>query len=172
MLDGLAKHSSRPVLFARLGFSVLFLLSLPRRLHDLSLIAIATFVGILGAVLITVTEVSIPYQVHSIELFPPRPPFQDAFLAIANIIFAYAGHVAFFIFFSELRDIKDFRKSLALLQINDIALYTIAAVVIYFFADSNVAALELNSASPVVRKIAYSFALPTVRLPFFDSPPA
>lgn len=46
--------------------------------------------------------------------------FANAFLSVTNIIFAYAGHVAFFSFISELKDPRDFTKSLLVLQAWDI----------------------------------------------------
>lgn len=44
-------------------------------------------------------------------------------LAIANIVFAYARHVASFTFL-ELKDLKGHPKSLALLQFNEMLLYS------------------------------------------------
>lgn len=82
-------------------------------------------------------------------------PGHGAFLAIANIVFAYAGHVAFFTFFSELKDLKDYPKSLALLQFSEMVLYTVSAIVIYVFVGPEVASPALNSAGPLVRKITY-----------------
>lgn len=170
MMNVLTDHGGCTIFFGIAGFILSFLLTLPRRFEGLVQLSIVSFVSIIGAVLTIMIEVSIPYQVHPIELFPPKPSFYHAFLAIDHIIFAYAGHVAFFPLFSELRDIRDFPKSLALLQVTDIALYTIAAIGIYFFAGSNVVSPALKSASHIVRKIAYGLTMPTVcfsfQLPF------
>lgn len=167
MMNVLTHNGACTILFGILGFMLSFLLTLPRRLEELSHISIASFVCLIGALLTAMIGIPISYQVHPIELLPSKPSFNHAFLAIANIIFAYAGHVAFFTLFSELRDIRDFPKSLALLQINNIMLYTIAAIAIYFFAGSDVASPALNSASPLVRKIVYGLAMPTVCFSFW-----
>lgn len=88
--------------------------------------------------------------------------FVPAFLAVCNIIFAYAGHVAFFSFISELRDPTEFPKALCLLQVTDMSLYVVAAIVIYRYAGEGVASPALGSTSHTVMKIAYGIALPTV----------
>lgn len=63
---------------------------------------------------------------------------------------------------SELKDPKDYPKSLFLLQGIDVILYIVTAVVIYYYAGQDVTSPALGSASPVVRKVAYGIALPTV----------
>lgn len=65
---------------------------------------------------------------------------------------------------AELRDPRDFPKALCMLQGIDISLYIIAAVVIYRYAGADVASPALGSAGPVISKVAYGIALPTVSL--------
>lgn len=89
------------------------------------------------------------------------------FAAVCNIVFAFCGHAAFFGLMAELKNPRDFTKSLCLLQGVDISLYLIAAVVIYRYAGDGVTSPALGSASPVVAKVAYGIALPTVNSPFF-----
>lgn len=94
------------------------------------------------------------------------PSFAPAFLAVTNIIFAYAGHVAFFSFISEFRDPSEFPKALFMLQATDITMYLVVAIVVYRYAGVDVASPALGSASKVVVKIAYGIALPTVSYPY------
>lgn len=84
------------------------------------------------------------------------------FSAVCNIVFAFCGHAAFFGLMAELKNPKDFTKSLCLLQGIDMALYITASLVIYRYAGSDVTSPALGSASPVVAKVAYGIALPTV----------
>jgi hypothetical protein len=74
-----------------------------------------------------------------------------------------ASHVAFFAFISELREPRDFPKALALLQICDVTMYIVAALVIYRYAGKDVKSPALGSAGPIVTKVAYGIAIPTVR---------
>jgi hypothetical protein len=87
------------------------------------------------------------------------------FSAVCNIVFAFCGHAAFFGLMAELKNPKDFTKSLCLLQGIDMGLYITAALVIYCYAGSDVTSPALGSASPMVAKVAYGIALPTVSYP-------
>ena len=83
-------------------------------------------------------------------------------LGIANIVISFSGHTAYFSFLSEMRQPREFKKSLALLNSLCISAYVVTAVVIYSFAGSNVASPALSSASDIVRKVAYGVAMPTI----------
>jgi hypothetical protein len=63
---------------------------------------------------------------------------------------------------SELKDPRDFPKALMLLQSVDICLYILAAIVIYIYGGATVSSPALGSASPMVSKVAYGIALPTI----------
>jgi hypothetical protein len=64
---------------------------------------------------------------------------------------------------AELKDPRDFPKALMLLQSVDVCLYIVAAIVIYIYGGAQTQAPALSSASPLVSKVAYGIALPTVR---------
>jgi hypothetical protein len=63
---------------------------------------------------------------------------------------------------AELKDPRDYPKALMLLQSVDICLYILAAIVIYVYGGAGVSSPALGSSSPLVSKIAYGVALPTV----------
>lgn len=70
-----------------------------------------------------------------------------------------------------MKDVRDFPKSLTMLQVTDTSLYIVTAVVIYRYAGSNVTSPALASAGPLMSKVAYGLAIPTVRgLPPFPTP--
>ncbi|KAH0555704.1 hypothetical protein GP486_006354, partial [Trichoglossum hirsutum] len=83
------------------------------------------------------------------------------FLATTNVVFAYAGHIAFFSFISEMKYPKDYPKALVSLQFADTTMYVVAAVVIYRFAGQGVTSPALGSTSPLLRKVAWGMAIPT-----------
>lgn len=72
--------------------------------------------------------------------------------------------MAFLTFISEMKEPRDFPKALIGLQTVEITLYLIAAIVIYVYIGPDVASPALGSTAPVVRKVAYGIALPTVSL--------
>lgn len=80
-----------------------------------------------------------------------------------------AGHAAFFGLMAELKDPRDFPKAICLLQGLDISLYILAAVVIYRYGGPDVSSPALGSAGPILSKIAYGIALPTVSPPTLPS---
>lgn len=86
-----------------------------------------------------------------------------AFSAVTNIVFAYCAHVAFFGLLAEMEEPRDFPKALVMLQTFEIIFYTVAAVVIYYYVGQDVASPALTSAGPVLKKVAYGIAIPTVR---------
>lgn len=82
--------------------------------------------------------------------------------AISSIVLAYNGHIAYPTIIDEMRTPTDFPKAIILLESVTISFYIIVAVVIYNFAGQGVAAPALGSASPLIRKIAYGIAIPTI----------
>ena len=78
------------------------------------------------------------------------------------ITYLLLGHVAFFSFISEFKHPEQYPKALFLLQGVDVSMYLIVAVVTYRYAGTDVASPALGSAAPLVRKIAYGIAIPTI----------
>lgn len=103
-----------------------------------------------------------------------------AFTAVTNIVFAYCtlpsrlgkieflvltptgGHVAYFGIMAELQNPRDFPKALCLLQVLDICIYIVVAIVVYYYAGDSVASPALGSTNPILQKVAYGIALPTI----------
>lgn len=61
-----------------------------------------------------------------------------------------------------MEDPRDFPKSLAMLQVTDTTMYIVTAMVIYRYAGPDVASPALSSAGPLMSKVAYGLAIPTV----------
>jgi amino acid permease len=95
-----------------------------------------------------------------------HPTFVNGFLAVTNIVFAFIAHVSFFGIISEMEDPRQFPKSLAMLQIVDTTMYVVAAMVIYCYVGPDVSSPALSAAGPVMKKVAYGLAIPTVRLAY------
>ncbi|KAK4575163.1 hypothetical protein LTR86_001015 [Recurvomyces mirabilis] len=83
-------------------------------------------------------------------------------MASSSIILAFNGHIAYPTIIMEMKRPQDFPKALVFLESVAISFYTLVAVVIYIYAGQGVTAPALGSASPLVRKVAYGFALPTI----------
>lgn len=163
MMNVLTDHGSCTLLYSALGLLVSFVLTLPRRLEKLSHLSSVSFVSIVMAILVTMVSIVISKgSPGPIPLISPAPAMHEACLAFANIVFAYAGHVAFFTMFSELQEIKDYPRALTMLHLCEMILYTITAIVIYAYAGPLVKSPALNSAEDLFRKISFGLAIPTV----------
>jgi len=163
MLNTITSHGTCTIIYGVIGLLVSLLCTLPRRLGDVTWMAWVSFVSIVAAVIVTITAVAIEHSSAPSEVQVTRETtLSEAFLAVTNIIFAYAGHVAFFSFISELEKPEDYPKALCLLQIVDTTMYLIVAAVTYRFAGASVVSPALGSANPLFQKISYGVAIPTI----------
>lgn len=78
------------------------------------------------------------------------------------------GNFVFFSFISEMKAPSDYPKALFLLQGTDTIMYIVTAVVIYYYGGQNVTSPALGSTSPLISKIAYGIAIPTVSVLFLS----
>lgn len=179
-MDAITGHATCSIVWGIVGFVVLWILTLPRTLKKVSYLSIGcecpyltleayrmylpnvAFLSICGSVFVTMVAVGVD-PVPNLHLQATRAiEFSAAFLSVTNVIFAYAGHVAFFSFISEFRDPREFPKALFLLQATDTSMYLVVAIVVYRYTGQEVTSPALGSASNVVMKVAYGIALPTV----------
>ncbi|KAJ5818188.1 hypothetical protein N7474_003779 [Penicillium riverlandense] len=160
-MNTITGHGTCSIVFGVVGLVISFVCSLPRTLVKMSWLSLVSFGSIMTAVLITMIGVGI--EKPDTHIVPAvHTDLFHGFSAVCNIVFAFSGHAAFFGLMAELRNPRDFPKSLCLLQGLDISLYLIAALVIYRYAGDDVSSPALGSASPVVAKVAYGIALPTI----------
>lgn len=121
--------------------------------------------SIMSAVLITMIALAVSprasYEAMQATLHPSLP---TAFNSMSNVVFAYAGHLAWVSFISELRDPREFPKALLVQQAFMIIGYIVVSVVIYRYGGQDVASPALSSTSKTVAKVAWGVALPTVSL--------
>lgn len=132
-------------------------------MRSVSYLSIASFASILGAVFIIMVSVGVSGR--RVELVVAKSggvTLAEGFGAVSNIVFAYAGHLAFFSFISEMRDPREYPKALCCLQVADTVLYLVVAVVVYRFAGEEVVSPALGSGGAVVEKVAYGVAVPTI----------
>ncbi|KAL4891198.1 transmembrane amino acid transporter protein-domain-containing protein [Aspergillus ambiguus] len=158
----ITNHGTCTIVFGVVGMILSFLCNLPRTMNKVYIMAIASCTSIVVATLVTMIAIGVQAPDYVQKDITTDVSFQDAFLAVTNIVFAYIAHVAFFGFLSEMEDPREFPKSLAMLQIGDTSLYIVVAFVIYCYAGPDVASPALSSAGPVMKKVAYGLAIPTV----------
>ncbi|OZJ04485.1 hypothetical protein BZG36_02671 [Bifiguratus adelaidae] len=138
-----------------------FICAVPRRLEEMSWLSAISFASIVIASLVGMIGGGInkdPARV--VQATISGVSFYNAFLSVTNIIFAYAGHFAFFAFISEMKNPKDCVKSIITLQAFSIVFYTVFAVVFYVSFGNSVASPSFSSLPPTLAKVTYGLALP------------
>ncbi|OJJ86277.1 uncharacterized protein ASPGLDRAFT_45323 [Aspergillus glaucus CBS 516.65] len=161
MMNTITDHGTCSIVFGIVGMLICMVLSLPRTIKNMTYVSIASFISIFTAVLITMISVGVQFKGGDINI-TTETNLYHSFTAVTNIVFAYCAHVAFFGLIAEMEKPQDFPKALCMLQIFEICLYVIAAVVIYYFVGNDVASPALGSAGPVMKKVAYGIAIPTI----------
>ncbi|EHL00238.1 putative N amino acid transport system protein [Glarea lozoyensis 74030] len=155
-MNVLTEHATCTIIWGVVGVVIFTLLSIPRTLKNISFLSIVS-------VMITMIALGVSPQAAADAMRGTYPAsFPAAFNSMSNIVFAYGGHVAWISFISELRDPKEYPKSLILLQAVDISMYLVAALVIYRYAGVGVDSPALSSNSVIVKKVAWGIALPTI----------
>lgn len=162
MMDTVTDHGTCSIVFGIVGLIVSFICALPRTLRKVSWLSFASFASILAALLITMIAIAIQRPGDGKVDATTTVSLSKGFLAVTNIVFAYAGHVAFFGFISEMETPTDYPKTLYMLQITDTSMYVIAAVVIYIYGGKSVDSPALSSTKPITAKLAYGIAIPTI----------
>ncbi|KAL4966630.1 transmembrane amino acid transporter protein-domain-containing protein [Aspergillus stella-maris] len=163
-MNTITDHGTCSIVFGVVGLVISYLLCLPRTAAKVSYLSIglAAFISVFSSVLIVMIAVGVEKPWKGKLEAAVDTNLYHAFLGVCNIVFSFSGHVAFFSFIAELKDPREYPKSLFLLQGTDTILYIVSSVVIYCYAGPNVTSPALGSASPIIGKIAYGIALPTI----------
>ncbi|KAF5022675.1 hypothetical protein F66182_5223 [Fusarium sp. NRRL 66182] len=88
------------------------------------------------------------------------PSFVDGITAVSSHIFAFSGTPAFFQIAAEMREPKNYTRSLLTCQSIVTVTYITIGIVVYYYCGSYVASPALGSAGALMKKVCYGFALP------------
>jgi len=149
---------------------ILFLLALPPTFSEFAILGYIDFVSIVVAIGITIIATGVeasraPGGLSAVDWSlwpPPGTTFYEAFLSVTNIVFAYSFAVCQFSFMSEMHTPKDYVKSIWLLGLTEIFIYTLTGALIYAFVGSAVSSPALLSAGTLVSRVAFGIALPVI----------
>ncbi|KEF58484.1 uncharacterized protein A1O9_06410 [Exophiala aquamarina CBS 119918] len=161
-LSTLTNGATCTIAWGVVGLVLFWIFDIPRTLLKVSWLSCASFLSIVTAVVVTMAGVGEKNPAEGHFRATQAVPFASAFLSVSNIIFAYAGHVAFFSFISEMKNPKDFPKALVLLQVTDTGMYFLVAMVVYAYGGDDVDSPALGSAGSTLGKVAWGLAIPTI----------
>ncbi|OAP64711.1 hypothetical protein AYL99_00683 [Fonsecaea erecta] len=168
-LNAVSTHAACTAVFVAVAAIIGFCLSSIQTLGKISWLA---WVGV-ACILIAIFTVTVAVGVQDRPADAPtagvfvsdykitnNPSFTEAISACSSLVFAYAGTPAFFSIVSEMRDPRQYTRSLLICQSVVTATYTTIGVVVYYYAGSYVASPALGTAGVLLKKVAYGFALP------------
>uniref|UniRef100_A0A0W0FY34 Phospholipid/glycerol acyltransferase domain-containing protein n=2 Tax=Moniliophthora roreri TaxID=221103 RepID=A0A0W0FY34_MONRR len=158
-LSTLSNNALCTVYFVLIFSGATFLLSLPRTLGNLSWTGIFSVALIFIAVIVAMIGAGINPAPDRVIQATASSNFYQAFLAITNPVFAYAGHFMFFILISEMRRPEDAMKAAWCLQVFATVLYAMFSVVMYVFIGNTVQSPAFQSLPPTWAKIAFGTAM-------------
>ncbi|KAF2178130.1 amino acid transporter [Zopfia rhizophila CBS 207.26] len=182
-MNAIFGHKTCTIVWGVVGMVICFLATLPRTLKGISYLSISSCISVIGTVVVALITIGIAKPDidhvttvrHDISLVKGLGPVMNIILAygkhsvnfshvfeLLGLSYSAAGHVAFFTISAELKNPRDFTKALFAMQGFAIIFYLVISAFIYFFAGPHVSSPALGSASPLVTKICFGIALPTI----------
>ncbi|TIB67123.1 hypothetical protein E3Q22_01552 [Wallemia mellicola] len=168
--NAITAHGTCTVVFTFVGLVLITIIGSFRTYRMLSWLAWAGVVSILASVMILTIAVAVgpdrPAAAPSVGPYDKevaathQTTFANAFLAIVNLLFAYAASPMFVTIVPEMREPKDFPKALYVCQGSITVVYIALGLVVYYYTGQYVASPALGSAGQLIKRIAYGVALP------------
>ncbi|GAA5913732.1 hypothetical protein JCM6882_002328 [Rhodosporidiobolus microsporus] len=90
------------------------------------------------------------------------PSFAEAMNAVGNLVFAFMGASLYLPIASEMADPRQFTEAVILCQSLLTSIYVAIGVVVYYFAGQYVTSPALGTAGPLIKRIAYGLAMPSL----------
>ncbi|WWC58051.1 uncharacterized protein I303_100586 [Kwoniella dejecticola CBS 10117] len=167
--NAITDHATCSVVWAIIGAVVVGLLSSIQTLGRISWLGWVGLVSILSAVITlmiglgtsgrpSLAPAGNDWQIETQAI--TSPTFVEAINAVCIIIFAYAGTPNFFNIVGEMKNPRDFTKSVLVGQTAITTIYLVVAAVVYHYAGQYIASPALGSAGVVLKKVCYGLALP------------
>ncbi|KAI0874939.1 transmembrane amino acid transporter protein-domain-containing protein [Hypoxylon argillaceum] len=163
----IADSGTCSIVFGIVSAIILLLLALPPSFTEAAILGYIDFASIILAIGITIIATGVQRSEIAMasdwSAWPAKDAtFVDAFIAVTNIVFAYSFAICQFSFMDEMHTPKDFVKSIWVLGIVEIIIYTLTGALIYSFVGQGVQSPALLSAGTLVSKIAFGVALPVI----------
>ncbi|OQE18275.1 hypothetical protein PENSTE_c018G05243 [Penicillium steckii] len=168
-LNSLSTHGTCTAVFVAVAAIAGFMLSSIQTLGRMSPLAWIGLVCIVTGILVVTIAVGVQDRPSSASQdgiwvsdyqITGSAPFSQSITAVSSLVFAYSGTPSFFSIAAEMRDPRQYTRSLLICQSVVTAVYLAIGCVVYYYCGSYVASPALGSAGPTVKKISYGFALP------------
>ncbi|KFA63847.1 hypothetical protein S40285_04453 [Stachybotrys chlorohalonatus IBT 40285] len=173
MVKGDHVGGCQTVVFSVIVTAICWVVSLPRTFSMMSKLgfwaAIFTFVSVMLATIFTaIQERPSNYNAMSgnptVGVFPgASTTFVAGMAAFLNISYTFIGQITLPSFIAEMRDPRDFPKSLWACTMAEIIVFSVVGGVIYAFTGNEyITSPAFGSLNDLYKKISYSFMVPTI----------
>ncbi|CBQ73658.1 related to neutral amino acid permease [Sporisorium reilianum SRZ2] len=171
ILNTLSEHGTCSLVFSLVVMVASILLTLPRKLEQLTSIgiisAVSMFISIMLVMIFTgiqgpnpdVKDFNEPVRISAFA--PAGTGFVNGFSAFLNIVFTWIGHIMYPTFIAEMKDPREFPKALYAVTVAEFVLFSVTGIVVYRYTGQYTTAPAVGTLRPVYKKIAFAFVLPT-----------
>lgn len=171
LLNTLTNSSMCTITFSAITAIICFVFSLPRTLNQLG--GLGTFSAVTMGIAVLLAIVFSGVQSHPagftgdpplVTKFPvPGTTFVAGMSAFLNISYTFIGQITLPSFIAEMKNPRDFPKALWAVTICEIVVFMLCGTVMYHFVGNQyMTSPAFGSLEPVYKKIAFSFAIPTI----------
>ncbi|KAH8895649.1 putative amino acid transporter [Thozetella sp. PMI_491] len=158
------------LVFGVVSAILLLALAVPPSFAEVAILGYIDFVSILLAIGVTIIGTGVqasnaPGGLAAVNwsAWPKEGiTFSEAFIGVSNIAFAYTFAMCQFSFMDEMHTPKDYTKSICLLGLIEIVIYTLTGALIYAFVGQDVKSPALLSAGETLSRVAFGIALPVI----------
>ncbi|KAA1473228.1 hypothetical protein DENSPDRAFT_839676 [Dentipellis sp. KUC8613] len=172
LLNTLSNSALCTIAFSAISAALCFLFSLPRTLAQLS--GLGVFAAATMALSVLLAIIFSGVQSHPFGYIAGEEPlvtaipvrgttFVAGMSAFLNITYTLVGQITIPSFIAEMKNPRDFPKALWAVTIAEVVVFTLCGALMYhFIGNQYMAAPAYGSLQPTFKKIAFSFAIPTI----------
>ncbi|KAG7902770.1 hypothetical protein KL907_003903 [Ogataea polymorpha] len=171
-LNTITNHAVCTVDFCVVAAVICFVFSLPRTFSGLSFMGWFSAATMFVAIVLSMVFAGV--QDHpggwdgttgvTWRLWPAKgTTYVQGMNAVLNIVYTFVGQITYPSFIAEMKNPRDFNKAVYAVTIAEIVLYVLTGTIVYVYVgDAYITAPAFGSLAPVYKKIAFSFAVPTL----------
>ncbi|KAJ7118782.1 transmembrane amino acid transporter protein-domain-containing protein [Mycena epipterygia] len=172
LLNTLSGSALCTIGFSAISAVLCFGLSLPRTLNQLS--GLGTFSAVTMGIAVLLAIIFAGIQSEPFGYIAGKAPivtkfpvagttFVTGMSAFLNISYTLIGQITIPSFIAEMREPKDFPKALWAVTICEVVVFTLCGSIMYHYVGNQyITAPAFGSLQPLYKKIAFSFAIPTI----------
>ncbi|KAI0048464.1 hypothetical protein FA95DRAFT_1557963 [Auriscalpium vulgare] len=172
LLNTLSNSAACTIAFSVVTAVACFFVSLPRTLNQLGGLGVFSAVTMGIAVLLAIIFSGVQdhpfgYILGEEPLVTATPVKGTSYVAgmsaFLNITYTFVGQITLPSFIAEMKNPRDFPKALWAVTIAEMVVFTLCGALMYHYVGNQyITAPAFGSLQPVYKKIAFSFALPTI----------